>query len=319
MIVEDARVDERVSSNPGIRDLGVISYLGIPVQSDDGFLLGSFCAINSSPRQWSPGDQEFLVDLAAMVSTEIQARQLASTLRDAVAILEDTERVRKSAAGMLVHDMRTPATGIISSLELLESTSPSFNSEQAELFLIARDSAELLNSMIGKLVGDRLSPQASTVSIPVSTLLRRCARMIRPLLDEHGLKLAVEFPRGGGEIRNIDALDVERVLLNLLTNAVKFSPEKGRVSLSARRCSNEGMTGIRFEVSDCGPGVSDVQKREIFREGIVGSVPRLRGPESFGLGLAFCESAVRRHGGTMGVEDALGGGSTFYFILPQSH
>ena len=77
------------------------------------------------------------------------------------------------------------------------------------------------------------------------------------------------------------------------------------------------MRGFRFDVRDSGPGVSEAEKAVIFQESVTGSAQRQRGPESHGLGLAFCRSAAERIGGTMGVEDSPDGGSIFYLFLPE--
>lgn len=315
LVVEDALNDERVKDNPAVRDLGVISYLGMPVRSEDGHLLGSMCAINVRPREWSEKDREFLRDISGMVSNEIGMLQRTTALTEVVRLLEESENDRERAGRMLVHDLRTPTSAILSSVELMETASTPLSGEHAEYLQLIKESAESLDSMIRDLVSEGQEALISLPGIPVSTLMRRSASMIRPLMDQAGLRLLVEAP-DGSELAGNKARAIERVLLNLLTNAAKYSPKGGDVVLSAAHDLVNGRDGIRFEVRDHGPGVAETERDAIFAESVVGSAPKLRGPESLGLGLAFCKTAAERMGGRVGVESKPGEGSTFFFLLP---
>jgi signal transduction histidine kinase len=320
LIVEDARTDSRVCENLAIRDLGVIAYLGMPVTTRDGFFLGSLCAIQSSPRVWSGSDQSQLADLAGAVSTEIELRQRALALKGSLDILEETEQRREEALRMLIHDLRTPAGAIVSSTELIESSPDRLTPDQLELLRTSRESAEQLLSMIrdlleiGRMGSDETPPPRRTIL--VSELLRHAAQMVEPTLEAASISLAVRFPDSGSTLE-VHPRSVERVLLNLLTNAGKFSPSGSTITLSARRDTVDGIEGWLFEVADAGPGVPDDEKNAVFRQHFTGSIAAERGLQSFGIGLAFCKLAVEEHGGQIGVRDAPGGGSIFFFFLPE--
>ncbi|MEI8311662.1 MAG: ATP-binding protein, partial [Verrucomicrobiota bacterium] len=319
LVVEDARTDDRLCDNLAIRDLGVISYLGMPITSREGFRLGSLCAINSHPRIWLPEEQRLLADLAEAVSAEIHLRQSEQTLKESVSLLQENEEQREKSLHMLVHDLRTPAGAIASLAELLESSLPELSGEQQELVQTCRESAESLLSMIGDLLEiNNLRMDGGTAALTdlkVSSVLRHVAQMVAPLFREASIRLDVDYPDQGGTVP-ADSRQIERVLLNLLTNAVKFSPANSLISLSARPVRVDGEEGFRFEVRDEGPGVPDSEKKAIFQQYFTGSIAGERGMQSFGIGLAFCKLAVEAHQGLIGVEDAPGGGSVFYFFLP---
>jgi signal transduction histidine kinase len=141
--------------------------------------------------------------------------------------------------------------------------------------------------------------------------------MIHPFLHEPSIQLAVHYPLRGGTVP-ADKRQIERVLLNLLTNAVKFSPEGSRISLSAVAETIEGREGFLFEICDEGPGVPNGEKESIFQPFFIGSLNGIRGMESFGIGLGFCKMAIEAHHGRIGVADKPGGGSRFYFFLPST-
>ena len=319
LVIEDARTDERLCDNGAIRDLGVISYLGMPITSQEGFLLGSLCAINSHPRIWTEEEQRVLADLAAAVSGEVHLRQSELTLKKSLDHLQEMEGQRDKSLHMLVHDLRNPAAAIVSLTDLVGSTAPELTTEQQTLLHHCRESAESLLTMIGELlVINKVqadNAENSRADISVSSLLRHAARMTWPLLNDGVIRLSVDYPENGGCI-SADGNQIQRVLQNLLTNATKFSPANSEISLSARPDQLNGEEGFRFEVRDEGPGVPDIEKEAIFEEYFSGSVEAKRGMQSFGIGLAFCKMAVEAHHGQIGVKDALGGGSIFYFFLP---
>ncbi|MCX6968490.1 MAG: GAF domain-containing sensor histidine kinase [Verrucomicrobia bacterium] len=318
LVVEDARKDVRLCDNGAIRDLGVISYLGMPITSQEGFLLGSLCAINTHPRNWSEEEQRVLADLAGAVSAEVHLRQSELTLKKSLGFLQKIEEQRDRSLQMLVHDLRNPAAAIVSLADLLVSTPPELTGEQQTLVHHCRESAEGLLAMIDELLvinraqADHEAESRSAIS--VSSLLGHAARMISPLLKSGALQLSVDYPESGGSISG-DSNQIHRVLLNLLNNAAKFSPANSVISLSARPDSLNGEEGFRFEVRDKGPGVPENEKEAIFEQYFSGSVEGKRGLKSFGIGLAFCKMVVEAHHGQIGVEDAPGGGSVFYFFL----
>ena len=315
LIVEDARLDDRVKNNSAVRDLGVISYLGLPVRSDDGYLLGSMCAITGQPREWSNDDIAFMGDIRGMVSTEISMRLRNSALMESVSLLEDAAEERQRAERMLVHDLRTPVASILQGIELIEVTPPALNLEQADYLLLIREAGKALDLMVRDILSTASNNQGPSKAVSISSLLRRSAAIIRPLAENDGINIQISAP-SDTELSGVKVRPIERILLNLLTNAVKFSPKGGMISISARSERIGGQDWLRFEVSDTGTGVPESERESIFGESVVGTAQCQRGPASLGLGLAYCKSAINRLGGTIGVEDSKGGGSTFFVLLP---
>lgn len=98
LLVEDARRDARVSDNPAILDMNVIAYAGVPIRLSDGIILGSFCAIDSQPRQWSERDIRILKNLAASIVTEIELREEITKREEAEDTLRASEEKFRQAA-----------------------------------------------------------------------------------------------------------------------------------------------------------------------------------------------------------------------------
>jgi signal transduction histidine kinase len=115
-----------------------------------------------------------------------------------------------------------------------------------------------------------------------------------------------------------DPEKIRQVLINLITNAIKFTPEKGHIQISVEPLA--GKRQLRICVSDTGVGIAPEDQAKIFSkfEQVRSARQSVKGPKGTGLGLAISRSLIELHGGTLGVQSRLGEGSTFYFSLPAT-
>src|SRR5262249_32707789 len=143
LVITDAREHPLVRENLAIRDLDVIAYLGIPIVASDGHVLGSFCAIDSKPREWSEDDIAVMRDLAHAVMTE-------SRLREARDGPRETSRPKWEFLANTSHEIRTPLNGVIGMLELLLDTH--LDGQQRQYAQTAMDSGDALLSVINDIL-----------------------------------------------------------------------------------------------------------------------------------------------------------------------
>jgi signal transduction histidine kinase len=315
--IPDARLDQRVQHNLAIPDLGVIAYLGVPITSDDGMILGSFCVIDGQVHSWTDEDLFALEDLGKALASEIRLRERTELLRHNLTAREDAERGREQMLHMLVHDMRTPAGIILSTLDLLDP--PASNDlEQLELLEMAKKSAQDLLSMFNEMLEvHRMKegkPLLQLAPTSINDLLRETFLEVHPLVDKRQQLLQVSYPSGAEIILPIDRRLLRRVLLNLATNASKYCPPEASIRLSAEAAQG----GVRLGVEDNGPGISSDEKARLFASFSQGEGGLKHAGNSFGLGLAFCRLAVEAHGGTLWVEDSPGGGARFLAFIPSN-
>ena len=237
------------------------------------------------------------------------------TAEDNFARLQELEQWRDSMVHMIVHDLRTPLTAVIGSLQLLNMPDTgTLNEVQTGVVRISLNSAQLLRDLIddvlniSKMESGTLTLAVSEISAP--EIARKSLYQVRSLAANKDIELSDSIAPALPLLR----ADVEllgRVLVNLLGNALKFTPVGGRVALSIA----PGESEIVFSVSDTGVGIAPADFARIFDK--FGQVER---PESrrtsTGLGLTFCKLVVEAHGGRIWIESTLGEGSTFRFALP---
>lgn len=317
LIVRDARDHPLVSENLAIADLNVIAYAGIPLITSGGHVLGSFCAIDSEPRDWTDAEISVLRDLADSVVTEIELRAAIRQSERKAKEAEAAARARDEMMAIVSHDLRDPLNTIRLSIGLMLDILPQHDVREFERrqLAIIRRSAERMERLIQDLL-DVTRIEAGRLSIEPEPL--RVGQVLSDAIDAFRQKAqAAALELTTEAVGETDKLFADRdrllqVFSNLIGNAMKFTPEGGRISVKAY--PQEG--GVRFDVADTGPGIRAEHLPHLFDRFWQANDAARRGA---GLGLAICRGIVEAHGGRLWVESTPGKGSTFSFILPQAH
>jgi len=235
-------------------------------------------------------------------------------------ILRDiTERkyldsLREDLTSMIYHDLRSPLANIISSLDMLSTIHPLEESEMAQsVLMVARRSSARIQRLISSLLDvNRLEsgqPIGERQSISLSVIVEDAFDAIQPMAENRRQSLVSALP---GRLPHVyvDTDMIRRVMINLLENASKYTPQGGKVELGAKLDGD----WIQVWIQDNGPGIPIADQERIFDK-----FTRLKGkdaPKGFGVGLAFCRLAVQGHGGRIWVESSPGQGARFVFTLP---
>jgi signal transduction histidine kinase len=235
----------------------------------------------------------------------------------------ELELMREDLSRMIVHDMRSPLTAVTSGLKLLKDLVPPDSSIRPAVESTAdasqRALRKLLNRVdslldISKLESGQLTLEIGAVGL--AGLVDNVCVELSPLAHELEVTLVAQIA-DTVPLLLLDGDKIERVLLNLVDNALKFSPNNSSVMICAYEPGTHEApeTFVRVDVIDSGPGVPDEHKTRLFDRfaQIEGQQGRRRGT---GLGLAFCRLAVHAHGGHIWIEDNPIGGTIFAFTLP---
>ncbi len=226
---------------------------------------------------------------------------------------KELDRLKKEFVAMITHDLRSPLTGILFSTGLInEGAYGDLNDQVKDELTTVETAVEQMLSLINELLYvEKLEAgkmQMFLDYIPLSRVLERSVAPLRAIADHQKVKLVVP-PTTVDVYADEDKL--ARVMVNLVSNAIKFSRESGEVSLSINE--HDGLVEVR--ITDCGPGIPADKRESIFERFKQVDEKGKREQLGTGLGLAICKEIIDQHGGTIGVESELGKGSTFWFKI----
>ncbi len=244
---------------------------------------------------------------------------LFDELQEGYRLLKELETLRDDLTHMIVHDLRTPLTSLLGGLQTMEAVGE-LNEIQEEMLGLSLDGGQTLLGMINDLLDiDKMEKGAMQLEYgPVSPeeLVRGSVAQVASLvrnknitLTEHVSPALPSFTGDGGKLR--------RTLVNLIGNALKFTPSGGAVEVSVRGDDPDSGQLI-FAVRDTGEGIPREAFDRIFEK--FGQVENRKAGRkmSTGLGLTFSKMAVEAHGGRIWVESEPGQGSVFYFTVPRA-
>ncbi len=243
-----------------------------------------------------------------------------SELQESYRRLQELEKLRDDLTHMIIHDLRTPLTSVIAGMQTLGMIGD-LNEDQREMMDIAVVGGQVLLGMINDLLDVEKLESGSMpldyAALSPADLVASAVSQVASLAESQKLRLVQQVaddlpPLPGDENK------LRRVLVNLLGNALKFTPSGGTVTVTVTVAAyhGAGREALLFSVRDTGEGIPAEAFGRIFEK--FGQVASRQGGRtmSTGLGLTFCKLAVEAHGGRIEVESAPGRGSTFRFTIP---
>ncbi|MCF8105310.1 MAG: response regulator [Desulfohalobiaceae bacterium] len=249
------------------------------------------------------------------VNTELKEKK--QELEKANQRLEEAGRLKSQFMANMSHELRSPLNSIIGfSGIILEGLAGELNAEQKKQLNMVYGSAQHLLGLINDVL-DLSKIEAGKIEIQpaefdVQSLVDTVQGMFSPLVQDKGLNFFVNVADGVPSGLYNDKNRIKQVLINMLSNAVKFT-SSGRIEL---RVEPAGPALIRFSVSDTGLGIRPEHLEEVFDEFKQIDGPLKEKPGGTGLGLAICKKMVEMMGGSIGVNSEYGQGSCFFFNIP---
>jgi signal transduction histidine kinase len=254
--------------------------------------------------------------LGARVRSLLKLKAATDALEDSFRKLRELEKVRDDLMKMIVHDLKTPLTSVLATLELLlDGDFGALSGTQQQVIADAEGKAEDLLRLIEDLLEIARLEEAelplSLEPIAPQALLTEVVHEWGVRFQQEGATATIDVSEDAGVFEADKAL-LKRVFANLIQNALTHSPHAVALRLSARRDPG----GVLLTVADNGPGIPPEYHELIFRKFEQVRAPQAPRVRSSGLGLAFCRLVVERHGGRIWVQSTEGAGSAFHLVLP---
>ncbi len=268
--------------------------------------------INELPLHDGASDLLMLVQQQSTSLREL--KEISESLDQQRSLAEQASRAKTAFLATMSHEIRTPMNGVLGMTEALMDTH--LTSEQQEITHTIKQSALHLIHIINDVL-DFSRLEAGRMDIhpaptPVGALIAESCEMCAALAQDKHLNITQRLEMPANTRYLLDAVRVRQVLLNLLGNAIKFTPSHGEVHIEAV----EDAGRLRFSVRDTGCGMTQSEAEQMFEPYRQSNTDPTRSAEGSGLGLAICARIVAASGGDIGVTSQPGAGSTFFFDLP---
>ena len=313
-VVEDATLDTRFADNPLVAsDPSIRFYAGAPLKTPDGLNLGTLCAIDRTPRKLTEGQSQLLSDLSGVVVDELELRIALRRAMQDVAEEVKQRTLKDEFISLISHELRTPLTSIRGSLSLLEGgVIKGIPKEATDLIALANRNVNNLLPLINDLL-DFQKFQSGELSLDFDSvnseaIVRQTCENMRGYAQGKDVEIGQEI----NSQRTIigDAARLIQVLTNLISNAIKFSPDGGKIVVRTK-CRDGRWC---FSVRDSGPGIPEAYREKIFEK--FTQAPGEHRMKGSGLGLTICKAIVEAHRGSICFNTEVGKGTTFHVELP---
>ncbi len=266
-------------------------------------------------RPWGIEQRRLLQTCASLLAISLERIHYIEVAQSSTVQIE-SERLRNSLLSAISHDLRTPLASLVGLADALELTPPALGEAQREVASAMRQSAQRMNALVNNLL-DMARLQAGAVQLnrawqPLEEVVGSALAACGPLLA--GRDIRVDLP-DGLPLLHLDTVLIERVLVNLLENATKYTPAGSAIQIAARERSDS----VVILLDDHGPGLPKGHEARVFEKFERGQ--RESALPGVGLGLAICRAIVQAHGGTIGGHNRESGGAVsgarFVITLPR--
>ncbi len=313
--IADARNDPEYPWDDALAQLGFRTMLGVPMLRE-GEPIGVVAIWRDEVRPFSERDMQLVTSFADQAVIAVENVRLFREIQDKSGQLEIANQHKSEFLANMSHELRTPLNAIIGFSEvLLERMFGELNEKQddylKDIFSSGKHLLSLINDILdlSKIEAGRMELDVESFDVPAA--LGNAMTLVRERAQRHGIMLGLDVDAAVGELR-ADERKFKQILLNLLTNAVKFTPDGGKVDVHAQL--SDGV--LEVAVRDTGIGIAEQDQAAVFEEFRQVGRHYTNKQEGTGLGLALTQRFVELHGGTIRLQSELGKGSVFTFTLP---
>jgi signal transduction histidine kinase len=292
----------------------VQSVISVPLFSDDE-VFAVITLSSTQPDTYGAREQEILEQICVQIASTVRIAYLYTLERENRIKLEMEQKERLQFLNALAHELKTPVTAVVATVGLLiEELDAKTQSSAVRLTQTIIRAIHKLEARLSELLDmarlGSLSFELNLEILDVRPILQNVVNEQLPFASEKNQSISLDILPSVPMVL-ADQRRLEQIVVNLVTNAIKFSGENGKIEIKLRRKGNKLIVAVK----DDGPGVSEEEQERIFQPYYRIEADRQRFP-GLGLGLALSKQLVERHGGSMWIESTAGKGSIFTFSLP---
>jgi signal transduction histidine kinase/putative methionine-R-sulfoxide reductase with GAF domain/ActR/RegA family two-component response regulator len=320
ILVHNIEIGELIASLRGPVNAGFHSYVGVPLVSK-GVTLGTICLFNHQVKRIGDSRLSLLTAVGQQLGVVVENARAYALAQKAVEEISEADRLKTQFLANMSHELRTPLNSIIGFSRVIlkgidgpiteqqtQDLNAIYNSGQHLLGLI-NDVLDLSKIEAGKMEM-ALEHNVNLVDI-IHSVMSTMVGLVKDKPIQLKQNLSSDLP-----LLTLDPMKIRQVLINLLSNAAKFT-ERGSITVEAEPITNSsGQIQVIVRVIDTGEGIAPQDQAKLFQpfSQVDGSLTRKTGGS--GLGLSICQHLVRMHGGEINLDSEIGKGSTFSFTLP---
>lgn len=319
LVQEGARA--RVGALRGFSEAELQPYLqaqapgSFPIRASDGHLLGALVTHPHGSRDLGQEEHASLQLAVHLAALALERAEIQEALESRMKALAEADRRKDEFLAMLGHELRNPLAPMLTAVKMLpaadESRRPRLvGTLERQLEHLVRLVDDLLD--VARVSQGRI--QVCKAPVELTSILNQAVEMVRPFIHQQQHRLSLSFPPGPIELMG-DSARLQQVFVNLLNNAAKFTPTRGRISVSVDIQGPD----ITVSVQDTGIGIAPTLLPHIFELFRQGEQPLARSQGGLGVGLTLVRELVAQHGGSVEAHsDGPGQGSTLLVRLPHA-
>jgi signal transduction histidine kinase len=337
VIVEDLRYESRFNIPDRLKVHQVISGMMVIIKGESPEKpYGVLGVHTTTPRHFGPEDVTFLQAVSNIIALAVKRKSTESLLRqfnealearvsertqaleEAKGEAEEANRLKSEVLAFVAHDFKNPLAAISRFIQILNQQNKAMSPEQQQMLSYVAEAIVQLRGMVTDVL-DKARMDAGQLMlnlewITVQSLMEGLRPIMAMLADEKGVKLDYEIQPNLLGIE-ADPRFLRQIILNLVSNAIKYNKTGGRVWLKIQEAANPNFVSI--EVQDNGIGIPTEKMSQIFNQYFRSGVTSYDQVEGTGLGLAYTKKLINLHGGQIHVSSEVGVGSTFVVLLPN--
>ncbi|WP_151722747.1 GAF domain-containing sensor histidine kinase [Acinetobacter ursingii] len=321
VIIEDTLLDERFHDNPTVKsDLGIRFYEGAPLKTYDGFNLGTLCVLDSKPRQLTSDQCQALAVLAAQVVQQFELRKSNFEIQQKNKELEYLNASKDKFFSIIAHDLRAPFHGILGFSDVLETEIETLDEQGIrDIAGYLRSTAQATFKLLENLLQWAMSEGGAIVynpqSVNMAELMSDVCEILQAVAQKKSIQIECNIEKD--LYCFVDLNMMLSVFQNLISNALKFTPNGGQIYISALTQNGQ----VEITVRDTGVGMSDESFQNFNQRKQIRSEKGTDGEKGSGLGLLLCLQFIEKNRGNVQVTTQKGEGTVFTICLPidQTH